>query len=108
MVKAGFLVGSAKTQKGKQKMKIVCTHCGHTETINKRFFIKALGAAVAGLGYWAWVAYLFAGCGFAMPLCIGIRAGGVGIACFSDDIAKWVSKNFPCPDCKTKQWKVEG
>ena len=89
-------------------MQIVCKECGHSETVNKRFFVKVIGAAVTGLGYWAWVAYLFAGTGFAMPICIAIMTGGVAIAAFSDQITKWVSERYPCPRCKNKSWKMEG
>lgn len=88
-------------------MKLVCTKCGHTETVNKRFFLKVIGGSVAGFGFWAWVAYLFAGTGLAMPICIAIVAGGVGLAAFSNEIAQWVSKKFPCPKCGNKKWKAE-
>lgn len=87
-------------------MKLKCKKCEHTETVNKRFFVKAIGAGVTGMGYWAWVAYFFAGTGFAMPICIAIMTGGVALAAFSDEIAKWASKKFPCPKCKSKEWEV--
>ena len=89
-------------------MKLVCKKCRHEETVNKRFFLKVLGGAVAGGGFWAWVAYLFAGTGFALPICVAIVTGGVALAAFSDDIAKWVSKKYPCPVCGEKTWKAEG
>lgn len=85
-------------------MQIKCKKCGHKETINKRFFVKALGGAVAGFGFWAWVAFLFAGTGFALPICIAIVTGGVAIAAFSDQITEWASKNFACPECGSKSW----
>ena len=88
-------------------MKLKCAKCGHTENVNKRFFLKALGAGVTGMGYWAWVAYLFAGTGFAMAICIAIMAGGVALASFSNEIAEWASKKFPCPSCGCKDWSVE-
>ena len=87
-------------------MKLVCKKCGHEETVNKRFFVKVLGGVVAGFGFWGWVAYIFAGTGFALPICIAIVAGGVGIAAFSDEIAKWASKMFPCPECQSKDWNA--
>lgn len=88
-------------------MKLVCKGCGHTEKVNKRFFLKVLGGAVAGFGFWAWVTFLFAGTGLALPICCAIVAGGVGLAAFSNEIAEWASKKFPCPDCGKKDWKVE-
>ena len=88
-------------------MKLRCSKCGHGETVNKRFFLKVIGAGLTGTGYWAWVAYLFAGTGFAMPICSAIMAGGVALAAFSDDIAKWVSSKFACPDCGSHDWRVE-
>jgi len=87
-------------------MKLKCKKCGHEETVNKRFFLKVIGAGVAGMGYWAWVAYLFAGTGLAMPICIAIMAGGVALAAFSNEIAQWAGKRFPCPKCKSKDWEA--
>lgn len=88
-------------------MKLRCSKCGHGETVNKRFFLKVIDAGLTGTGYWVWVAYLFAGTGFAMPICIAIMSGGVASASFSDDIAKWVSSRFACPDCCSYDRHVE-
>lgn len=88
-------------------MKLVCKHCGHKETVNKKFFVKALGGAVAGFGFWAWVAFIFAGTGFALPICIAIVTGGVALAAFSDEIAEWASKKFSCPNCGEKNWTTK-
>ncbi len=88
------------------KTVLLCKGCGHKETLNKRFFIKLLGGAVAGGGFYAWIAYLLAGTGLALPICIAILTGGVAIAAFSDEIAEWVSKKYACPKCKAKNWKV--
>ena len=85
-------------------MILKCNNCGHTETVNKRFFLKALGGAVSGFGFWAWVSFLFAGTGFALPICVAIVLGGAGIAAFSNEIATWASKKYPCPKCKAKSW----
>ena len=85
-------------------MKLKCKHCGHQETVNKRFFLKAIGGVVVGTGYYAWIAYLFAGTGFAMAICIAIMAGGVALAAYSNEIAQWASKRLPCPKCKNKDW----
>ncbi len=57
-------------------------------------------------GFWAWVAFLFAGTGLALPICIAIVTGGVAIAAFSDEIAEWVGKKYPCPSCQRKKWIV--
>lgn len=85
-------------------MKLKCKKCGHTETVNKRFFLKAIGGAVTVFGFWAWVAFISAGTGFALPICVAIVLGGAGIAAFSNEIAEWASKKFPCPECKSKSW----
>jgi len=88
-------------------MKLKCKKCGHTETVNKRFFLKVIGVALSGGGFWAWVAYIFAGTGFALPICIAIVLGGAGLAAFADEIALWASKKFPCPKCGSKDWSAE-
>ncbi len=88
-------------------MKIICKDCGHMEKVNLKFFVKIIGGAVAGAGFWAWVAYIFAGTGFALPICIAIVAGGVGLAAFSNEIAEWVSKKYDCPKCKHRNWVCE-
>ena len=87
-------------------MYIKCSKCGHSETLNKRFIAKVLGGAVSGFGFWAWVTYLFAGTGLALPICIALVVGGVAIAAFSDEIAAWVSKRYECPGCGAKNWSV--
>ena len=87
-------------------MFIKCNHCGHKETLDKRFILKVLGGAVSGFGFWAWVAYFFAGTGLALPICVALVTGGVAIAAFSDEIAAWVSKRYSCPKCGRKDWKV--
>ena len=86
---------------------IVCKHCGHRETLNKTFFVKIIGGAVSGFGFWAWVSFLFAGTGFAMAICIAIVMGGVAIAAYSDEISQWVSERYDCPVCGRREWKVE-
>ena len=57
-------------------MKIRCRSCSHSETLNKELIVTLLGGAVAGFGFWAWVSFLFAGTGFAMPICIALVVGG--------------------------------
>ena len=86
---------------------IVCKHCGYRETLNKRFIFKILGGAFAGGGFWAWVAYFFAGTGLALPICVALVVGGVAIAAFSNEIAAWISSRYSCPNCGRKNWKIE-
>lgn len=85
-------------------MKIKCKQCGHVEKVNLQFFVKALGGGAVGFGSWAWVAYLFAGTGFAIPICIAIVAGGTALAAFSNEIVRWVRKKYPCPKCGARKW----
>ncbi len=85
-------------------MYIQCKHCNHCEKTDKKFFVRLIGAATAGMGYWAWVAYFFAGTGFAMPICIAIMAGGAAMLAYADTIIPWISKRYDCPKCKNSQW----
>ncbi len=87
-------------------MYLKCKRCSYKETINKRFFVKVLGGGVSGFGFYAWVAYIFAGTGFALPICIAIVTGGIAIAAFSNEIAEWVSSRYECPNCKAKDWTI--
>ena len=87
-------------------MLLKCKRCSYKEPINKRFFVKILGGGVAGFGFYAWVAYIFAGTGFALPICIAIVTGGIAIAAFSNEIAEWVSSRYECPNCKQKDWTI--
>ena len=64
------------------EMYIKCNCCYYKETLNKRFFVKILGGAVSGFGFYSWVAYLFAGTGFALAICVAIVTGGVAMAAF--------------------------
>lgn len=85
-------------------MHIQCKNCNYCEKTDKSFFIKLIGGVTAGMGYWAWVAYFFAGTGFAMPICIAIMAGGGAMLAHSDKIIPWISKRYDCPKCKNNQW----
>ena len=88
-------------------MNIVCRKCGHTEETNLDFFVKVIGGAMPVGGYWAWVAYIFAGTGFAMPIVVAIIAGGVGMLVFKDTIVKWiVNRGHECPKCGAVNWKA--
>lgn len=88
----------------KNGLYIVCKNCGHYEEVNSRLFAKIIGGAVAGFGYWAWVSFLFAGTGLAMPICIAIMAGGVAIIAFAEQIVGWINKMYACPKCGRKVW----
>lgn len=86
-------------------MEIVCDTCGHRERVNLHLFVKILGGGGVGFGFWAWVTFLFAGTGFALPICIAIITGGTALAAFSNEIVAWVCRMFPCPDCGSRDWK---
>ncbi|WP_213067194.1 hypothetical protein [Acinetobacter sp. CFCC 10889] len=87
-------------------MKIRCRSCGHSETLNKELIVTLLGGAVAGFGFWAWVSFLFAGTGFAMPLCIAIVVGGPALAIkYGDEIVEWLAKHgYNCKKCGASDW----
>ncbi len=85
-------------------MELKCKKCGHKEKVNKAFWLKVLGGTIVAGGAKAWVAYIFAGTGLALPICTAIIAGGVAIAAYSTEIAKWASKKYPCPKCNSKNW----
>ena len=90
----------------RKKVFIRCKHCGHNEEANKALFAKIIGGLVTAMGYWAWVSFLFAGTGFAMPICIAIMAGGVAIVAFSDQITGWLNKMYSCPKCGRREWEI--
>lgn len=88
-------------------MNIVCRKCGYSEKTNKDFFVKLIGGAMPVGGYYAWVTYLFAGTGLAMPIVIAIITGGVGILVFRDQIVRWiVNRGYKCPKCGSVNWKA--
>lgn len=85
---------------------IKCRSCGHKEKLNAKFIAKVAGVALTGFGGYAWVAYLFAGTGFALPICIALVFGGALTAAFSDEIGEWLSTRYDCPECKKRNWEV--
>lgn len=88
-------------------MRIRCLECGHSEVVSVDLFVKILGGATAGFGFWAWVSFLFAGTGFALPICIAIAAGGTGMLILKDPIVKWiVNKGYECEKCGGKKWSA--
>lgn len=86
-------------------MKIKCLDCGHSEEVTLDLFVKIIGGATAGFGFWAWVTYLFAGTGFAMAICIAIIAGGAAMLAYKNEIIDWlVNKGFACKVCGGQKW----
>ena len=85
-------------------MKIRCRSCSHSETLNKELIVTLLGGAVAGFGFWAWVSFLFAGTGFAMPICIALVVGGPALVIkYGDEIVEWLAKHgYTCKKCGAK------
>lgn len=100
------LIGVPIAHASGQTSYIRCNRCYHEEEVSFKLFVKILGGAVAGAGFWAWVAYIFAGTGLALPICIAIITGGVGIAAYSNEIAQWMSEKYPCPSCGQKSWRL--
>ena len=88
-------------------MKIKCGKCGHSEETNVAWFVKIISGAMPIGGFWAWVTYLFAGTGFALPIVITIITGGVGVLVFKDEIVQWiVNRGYECPKCGSVKWSV--
>lgn len=88
-------------------MVIKCGNCGHEEKTNLGFFVKIIGGAMPLGGFWAWVTYLFAGTGLAMPIVIAIITGGVAILSFKDQIVQWIlNRGYKCPKCGSEDWKA--
>ncbi len=87
-------------------MKIRCRSCSHSETLNKELIVTLLGGAVAGFGFWAWVSFLFAGTGFAMPICIALVVGGPALVIkYGDEIVEWLAKHgYTCKKCGANDW----
>ncbi|MBO6037993.1 MAG: hypothetical protein J6P29_05505 [Acetobacter sp.] len=86
-------------------MKIRCKNCGYKEKVNKDLFLKVIGGAVTGGGFWAWVSYFLAGTGFAFEICTALVLGGVAMLVFSDQITKFFCKKYSCPRCGSKNWE---
>ena len=87
-------------------MKIRCRSCSHSETLNKELIVTLLGGAVAGFCFWAWVSFLFAGTGFAMPICIALVVGGPALVIkYGDEIVEWLAKHgYTCKKCGANDW----
>ena len=58
-------------------------------------------------GFWAWVTYLFAGTGFALPIVVAIITGGVAMLAFKEQIVQWiVSRGYKCSKCGNTSWEA--
>ena len=68
--------------------------------------VKILGGSMSMFAGYAWVVYLFAGTGFALPICIAIATGGIILAAYSTAIANWLNSNYHCPVCNSNNWDV--
>jgi len=88
-------------------MKINCSKCGYSEKTTIELFIKIIGGAMPLGGFYAWVTYLLAGTGLALPIVIAIITGGVGLLVFKDEIVKWIVNNgYKCPKCGSVKWEA--
>jgi hypothetical protein len=86
-------------------LRIRCLDCEFSEEVNLDFFVKVLGGATAGFGFWAWTSFLFAGTGFAMAICIAIIAGGAAMLTYKDEIIDWIAnEGYECDSCGKKNW----
>lgn len=89
-----------------KKLYIQCRNCGHQEEVNKEFFAKVIGGAVIGLGFKAWVGFLFAGTGLALPICVAIITGGALLIANAKKVIHWINSRVPCPECGNKDWET--
>jgi hypothetical protein len=86
-------------------MRIKCLDCGYSEEVNLELFVRILGGATAGFGFWAWTSFLFAGTGFAMAICIAIIGGGAAMLAYKDEIIDWiVNRGHECDECGSQKW----
>ena len=80
--------------------------CGYEEEFNKSLIAKIIGTAMVGAGFWSQTAYIFAGTGFALEICVAIVVGGLGVMAYADTISKWISDRYTCPICGRKNWSM--
>ena len=71
-------------------MKIRCRKCRYTEKTSLDLIVKIIGGSLPLGGFWAWVAYIFAGTGLALPIVIAIITGGAAMLVFKDEIVQWI------------------
>lgn len=88
-------------------MKIRCKKCDHSEKTTLGLFVKIIGGAMPLGGFWAWVTYLFAGTGFALPIVIAIITGGTAMLVFKDQIVQWLmNRGYKCSHCSGVDWEA--
>lgn len=88
-------------------MKIKCRNCGRAEETSLDLFVKIIGGAMPLGGFWAWVTYLLAGTGLALPIVVAIIGGGTAMLLFKDSIVKWiVNRGYKCPNCRAVDWEA--
>lgn len=86
-------------------MIIRCQSCGHSEKTSRGLFVKLIGGAMPIGGFSAWLAYLFADTGFALPIVIAIIMGGTAMLVFKDEIVQWiVNRGYACPMYGQVSW----
>lgn len=86
-------------------MRIKCLDCGFSEEVNLDLFVKILGGATAGFGFWAWTSFLFAGTGFAMVICVAIISGGAAMLAYKNEIIDWIAnEGYECIGCGKQRW----
>ena len=82
-------------------------NCGHTEKTSLGLFVKIIGGLMPIGGYYAWVVYLFAGTGFAMPIVVAIISGGTAMLAFKDEIVQWIAnRGYKCASCGRASWSA--
>lgn len=88
-------------------MKIKCCQCGYSEKTTVELIVKIIGGTLPFGGFGAWVTYLLAGTGLALPIVIALISGGVGLLIFKDEIVQWiVNKGYKCPKCGCVNWEA--
>jgi hypothetical protein len=86
-------------------LRIKCLDCGFSEEVNLDLFVKILGGATAGFGFWAWTSFLFAGTGFAMVICVAIISGGAAMLAYKSEIIDWIAnEGYECIGCGKQRW----
>lgn len=90
----------------KEKVYLRCKNCQHKEIMDKDLVVKIAGVAVTAFGFKAWVGFLFAGTGFAFPICAAIFAGGLAMLTYKDKIIAWLAERYECPECHAKNWEL--
>ena len=88
-------------------MNIKCSKCGHSEKTTVELIIKIIGGALPIGGFWAWVTYLLAGTGLALPIVIAMIIGGTAMLVFKDQIVQWIiNRGYKCPKCGAVKWEA--